>query len=159
MRKLTDGKNRSRLNELDFHNIPGVWESYWKFLDWIRKNENFRMCGQNDAPAALSVLYHFEETTLAAVYDRRKDGTPRLRMAFPDLDKLMSRESLGRKTALWIDYVCGDVFQDPRMNNILLTEVRLFEGMTRVNGIDVFKKLRCALCESGFERVPIPDLV
>ena len=80
-------------------------------------------------------------------------------MCFPNRDELEKCESLQRKTALWIDYVCGDVFQDPRMNNILLTEVRLFEGMTRVNGILVFDKLKCALCEAGFERVPIPDLV
>ena len=164
VRKLTDGKTRARLNELDFHNIPGVWESYWQFLRWMeeQKDKIFPGLEWRTVPAALSVLYHFEETTLAAVYDRKADGTPRLRMCFPDMDKLTECESLRRKTALWIDYVCSDVIAEPEnpwMNNLLLTEVRLFEGMTRVNGIDVFKKLRCALCEAGFERAPIPDFV
>ncbi|MBQ6206845.1 MAG: hypothetical protein IJK52_07160, partial [Oscillospiraceae bacterium] len=160
LRKLTDGKTRSRLTELDFHNIPGVWESYCQVLYWMKENaETFSDCQWGETPAAVSVLYHFEETTLATVYERAEDGTPRLMMAFPDLEELLKRDSLQRKSALWIDYVCGNVLKDPRMNNLLLTEIRLFEGMTRVNGILVFDKLKCALCKSGFQRVPIPDLV
>ena len=104
--------------------------------------------GIGKIPGALSVIYHFEEIRLVTVY--KKGETPRISRPDENAVALSKKNgSLSRKTGFYIDYICGDVDEDPRWENPLLTEIRLFEGMTYESGGKVFDALLKCLNETG----------
>lgn len=138
--ELSESKTRSRLNEPDFFNIVRVWTTYRALLEWMQGQTLFSDWNWQNRPSALSVIYHFEEIRLVTVY---KAGS--LRVFCPENDTVVAESrqngSLARKTGMYIDYVCGDVEQDPNWENLLLTEIRMFEGMTATSGREVFDAL------------------
>ena len=152
VRKLSESKTRSRLSEPDFFSIGPVWEEYCKFLEWMSANPLFSDWDWDDIPGALSVIYHFEEIRLVAIYKRCL--LPRVFCPEDEETVALSKKSgsLSRKTGLYIDYICGDVSDDPHWENALLTEIRLFEGITYESGKEVFDALLKCLNETGKRR-------
>lgn len=143
---VTDGRKRSHLDQVDFFEIQKVWGEYVSLLEHIRKydKENGKGNGWEERPAALSILFKFDEMTLTAVYT----AEGKCSFSGPPMEKVKS--FLNRRSILRIDYMCCDVTsegQDNIQDNILMTELRLFEGITAENGFEVYQKLWDAMEE------------
>ena len=143
---VTDGRKRSHLDQVDFFEIQKVWGEYVSLLEHIRKydKENSKGNGWEERPAALSILFKFDEMTLTAVYT----AEGKCSFSGPPMEKVKS--FLNRRSILRIDYMCCDVTsegQDNIQDNILMTELRLFEGITAENGFEVYQKLWDAMEE------------
>ena len=139
---VTDGRKRSHLDQVDFFEIQKVWGEYSGLLEYIRKKRKGN--GWKKCPAALSILFKFDEMTLTAVYT----AEGKCSFSGPSMEKVKS--FLNRRSILRIDYMCCDVTdegQDNIQDNILMTELRLFEGITAENGFEVYQKLWDAMEE------------
>ena len=119
---LTDAKKRTRLNEVDYYNIPNVWKRHRDFVQ--EAAERCPNLEWEKQPGALSVIYRFENLTLKTVY---RDGERN--MLLPTEEEVARSGVRQRRLGFHIDYVCADVLQKGWATP-LQTEIRLFEGTT-----------------------------
>lgn len=142
MRIVSEGRKRSSLNQLDFYDTERVWDRFLLFLSAAEKLLPEKAWAER--PAAISIIYHFEGIKLITVYQR---GRIRYRILTPvrEADK-----TLNRKSRLFVDYSCCDVLSHDR-DNLLVTELRLFEGISHGTGSTAYSALIGKFKELGFQ--------
>ncbi len=142
MRAVTEGKQRSQTSYVDLYSVSKIWERYQKFI--AAASEQIAGIGHMlKKDGALSVTYSFEGIKIITVYLKNKKRM----QVIGNIDT--NGEGLNRKTGIAIDIACGDVLEND-LNNVLLTEIRLFEGITHDSGTDMLNMLIQALEKKGF---------
>lgn len=143
MNAVSEGKKRARLSEIDLYDISTVWVRYQRFISEVKE----KLPGLNwqKQSGSLSVIYRFEELEIITVYRYQESEI--------EICQRGNREylnALNRKMALTVDYVCGDILQDD-WASCMLTEIRLFEGVTHVAGDIVYQALLKKLEKMKFQ--------
>ncbi|MBQ3291307.1 MAG: toll/interleukin-1 receptor domain-containing protein [Mogibacterium sp.] len=135
MSALSEGRKKSHLDQTDYYDIFKVWK---RFADLMEDVSKIRGISCRKQPSAVSVIYKFEGVTLTTVY---RAGECIVSTDHP-LEEV--RQMLRRKVLLEISYVCTDVLRDG-WQNILISEEKLFEGITADEGSKLYDALLCRL--------------
>lgn len=141
MRTISEGKKRASLDQLDFYDTKKVWDRHTGFIAAAEKL--FPDKDWADRPAAISIIYYFEGIELITVYTCDRI---RYRIKTSERD---AKAALNRKSRLCVDYTCCDALTVDR-NNLLVTELRLFEGITHTIGSIAYGKLIERFRKLGF---------
>ncbi len=141
MRTISEGKKRANLDHLDLYATKKVWDKHTGFLSAAKSlfpDKEWR-----ERPAAISIIYYFENIELVTVYtgDRVKY---RITTSVSDVNRMLNRKSMLR-----VDYSCCDALTSDR-NNLLVTDLRLFEGITHTVGSAAYSALINRCKELGF---------
>ena len=141
MRTVTEGKKRASLDQLDFYDTKKVRDRHTAFLSAAEKLLPDK--DWTDRPAAISIIYCFDSVEVTTVYTHDR---VRFRITTPEND---AKSVLNRKSRLCVNYICCDALTSDK-NNLLVTELRLFEGVTHDMGSVAYSALMNKFKELGF---------
>ena len=132
IRTVSNGSKRAHLQEVDFYDISYVWERFYEWMHAARTenskpNSSFQVDWKN-LEAAVSIIYRLGNEEIITVYHASsRDVTIRTSR---DADESIPVNQ-DHTVLVTIDYVCADVLQINQVENFMLSEQRLFEGMSK----------------------------
>ncbi|MBQ6456602.1 MAG: TIR domain-containing protein [Mogibacterium sp.] len=128
IRTVTNGQKRAHLQEVDFYDIAYVWN---RFHEWMhaakeRMDISSRVRWQS-LPGAVSLIYRLGRHEVITVYHSDSNEIT-VRSSIDDAAGIPSPED--HTVLVTVDYVCADILECDIRNNVILTEHRLFKGMS-----------------------------
>ncbi len=141
MQMVDSGRKRASLNEIDYSDIRKIWTSFhrllakcrdlYKHYHWILKK------------GSLTVIYHFGEYKLTAIYNGRSDVVK----IIPHKNNITFSKA---RSSLRIEFVCVDVTETDINKTPFFAVQCLFDGKISETSKDAYNKIFSALKENKY---------
>lgn len=127
MRTVSNGRKRAHLQEVDFYDISFVWGRFYQWLS-AAKMKGIMPVKWNEVTGAVSIIYRLGNEEIITIY--HADSNEVTIRTSRDPEEMITK-SQDHTVLITIDYVCSDILLQDHTDNFMLSEHRLFEGMTK----------------------------
>ena len=128
IRTVTNGQKRAHLQEVDFYDIAYVWNRFHEWMNAAKKQTDIcERVSWQALPGALSIIYRLGRHEIITVYHANSNEIS-IRTSIDTGQGVPASED--HTVLITIDYVCADILEYDIKNNVILTEHRLFKGMS-----------------------------